>query len=89
MLATISQYLSAACRALLLGLIRTYRYLLSPWIGHQCRHFPSCSLYAMEAIETLGPARGSWLTFKRLCKCHPLHPGGYDPVPTPEQIHSS
>lgn len=66
---------------LLHGLIKAYRYLLSPWIGGQCRFSPTCSVYAEQAIELHGPWRGSWLAIKRLARCHPLCPGGEDPVP--------
>ena len=65
----------------LLALIRAYRYLLSPWIGGQCRFTPTCSVYAMQAIELYGSAHGSWLALKRLLRCHPLCAGGHDPVP--------
>ena len=68
-------------QALLLALIRAYRYILSPWIGQQCRFTPTCSVYAMQAIEAYGAARGSWLALKRLLRCHPLCRGGHDPVP--------
>lgn len=68
-------------QALLLALIRAYRYVLSPWIGQQCRFTPTCSVYAMQAIEAYGPARGSWLAMRRLLRCHPLCRGGHDPVP--------
>ena len=68
-------------QGLLLALIRAYRYILSPWIGQQCRFTPTCSVYAMQAIEVYGPARGSWLAVKRLLRCHPLCRGGHDPVP--------
>lgn len=68
-------------RALLLALVRAYRYLLSPWIGQHCRFHPSCSVYAIQALEQHGAARGSWLTLQRLSRCHPFHPGGEDPVP--------
>jgi putative membrane protein insertion efficiency factor len=68
-------------QTLALGLIRAYRYLLSPWFGNQCRFYPSCSVYAEEAIQRHGILRGSWLTVARLSKCHPWHRGGLDPVP--------
>ncbi len=73
--------LSRSISRLMTGAIKAYRYLLSPWIGQQCRHHPSCSIYALEALERFGPARGGWLALKRVGRCHPLHPGGYDPVP--------
>lgn len=62
--------------------IRVYQIVLSPFIGNQCRFHPSCSQYAMEAIDTHGVLRGSWLGAKRLGRCHPFHPGGFDPVPS-------
>lgn len=66
---------------LLLMLLAVYRYTLSPLLGRNCRFFPSCSEYATDAIARHGSIEGSWLTFKRVCRCHPLHAGGYDPVP--------
>lgn len=68
-------------KALLLGALRLYQLTLSPWIGNQCRFYPTCSEYARQAVETHGSLRGSALAAKRLCKCHPWHPGGFDPVP--------
>ena len=68
-------------RHFLTSLIRVYQYLLSPWIGNQCRFHPTCSEYARQAISHHGSLRGSWLAATRLCKCHPWHPGGLDPVP--------
>ena len=65
----------------LLAFIRAYRLLLSPWWGTQCRFTPSCSHFAEEAVERYGPAEGSWLAARRICRCHPWHAGGYDPVP--------
>jgi putative membrane protein insertion efficiency factor len=62
-------------------LIRAYRYGFSPMLGMHCRFHPSCSAYALEALGRHGAARGAWLTFKRLVRCHPWHPGGHDPVP--------
>ncbi|MGY6215178.1 membrane protein insertion efficiency factor YidD [Methylolobus aquaticus] len=68
-------------RAVLLSVIRTYRFLLSPWVGNHCRFHPTCSSYAITAIERFGALRGAYLAIRRLLKCHPLHRGGYDPVP--------
>lgn len=72
-------------RAALLGLIRFYQLLLSPFVGQHCRFYPSCSQYALEAIERHGAVRGSWLAIKRLARCHPWHAGGVDPVPDSNQ----
>ncbi|MGL1833659.1 membrane protein insertion efficiency factor YidD [Rhodocyclaceae bacterium SMB388] len=68
-------------KKLLLGLIGMYRYGISPMLGRNCRFHPTCSEYAMEAIKLHGSLRGSWLALKRVGKCHPFHPGGFDPVP--------
>ncbi len=62
-------------------LLRGYKVAISPLLGQRCRFYPSCSSYTMEAIERFGVLRGSWLGAKRIGKCHPLHPGGLDPVP--------
>lgn len=62
-------------------LIRAYQLLISPFLGQNCRFFPSCSHYALEAIEIHGSLRGTGLALTRICRCHPFHPGGYDPVP--------
>jgi len=66
---------------LLVFLIQAYRYTLSPLLGRSCRFFPSCSEYAIEALQRHGALRGTWLATKRIARCHPWHPGGYDPVP--------
>ena len=73
--------LSRGLVILLLVPIRLYRALLSPLLPPLCRFHPSCSAYAMQALETHGPVRGLWLAVRRLMRCHPFHPGGLDPVP--------
>jgi putative membrane protein insertion efficiency factor len=69
----------------LIWLLRGYKRFISPLLGQHCRFYPSCSQYAMEALQRHGHIRGSWLTLKRLGRCHPLCEGGYDPVPDPAQ----
>jgi putative membrane protein insertion efficiency factor len=66
---------------LLIGLIRVYRLVISPLFPPSCRFQPTCSQYALDAIERFGAIRGSWMAIKRILRCHPFHPGGYDPVP--------
>jgi hypothetical protein len=66
---------------LLILLLRGYKLALSPLLGPRCRFVPSCSEYAMEAIGRFGALKGGWLAVKRIGRCHPLHPGGHDPVP--------
>ena len=73
--------LSRAAKALLLGAIALYRLTLSPLVGAHCRHLPTCSDYAREAIERHGALKGIWLALGRVLRCHPYHPGGFDPVP--------
>ncbi|HLU20551.1 MAG TPA: membrane protein insertion efficiency factor YidD [Pusillimonas sp.] len=68
-------------KALLIAPIRFYRYFLSPWLGHNCRFTPTCSAYAIEAIQTHGALKGLWLAARRLARCHPWAAGGCDPVP--------
>jgi uncharacterized protein len=70
-------------RIVLKSLIRVYRYCVSPLLGPSCRYYPTCSCYAEEAIDRHGAVRGVWLTVRRLLRCHPWRPGGYDPVPPP------
>lgn len=65
----------------LITLIRLYQQIISPWLGRVCRFEPSCSRYAVACLEAHGAARGSLLSVRRLCKCHPFHPGGFDPPP--------
>lgn len=68
-------------KTLLVALLRAYQYAISPLLGRNCRFVPTCSEYAVEAVKKYGAARGGWLGLKRVCRCHPWHPGGYDPVP--------
>jgi putative membrane protein insertion efficiency factor len=69
-------------RHILLFLIKGYRLIISPALpAHTCRFAPSCSAYALEAVERYGALRGTLMAVKRILRCHPLHPGGYDPVP--------
>jgi putative membrane protein insertion efficiency factor len=68
-------------KSLLILLLRAYQYLFRPLLGRNCRFMPSCSDYAIEAVARHGALRGGWLAIKRIGRCHPWHPGGYDPVP--------
>ncbi|MDQ3383445.1 MAG: membrane protein insertion efficiency factor YidD [Actinomycetota bacterium] len=65
----------------LVWLVRGYQVLISPLLGPTCRYYPSCSAYAVEALQRFGPVRGTWLTLRRLSRCHPWSPGGVDHVP--------
>ena len=67
-------------------LVRLYQAVLGPFLGGHCRFHPSCSVYAVEAYQQHGPIRGSWLTLRRLARCHPFGGHGYDPVPPPEVV---
>ena len=69
-------------RTLLIGLVRGYRLLLSPWLGSACRFTPTCSAYALEALQVHGAAAGSYLAAARIARCHPWCDGGHDPVPS-------
>lgn len=73
--------MSRLVAAALIAAIRGYQLTLGKLLPPLCRFSPSCSRYAIEAIRRHGPGKGSWLSFRRLLKCHPLHPGGIDPVP--------
>ena len=75
-------------RAALLFLIRVYQLTLSRLLGPSCRFEPSCSRYTATCIERFGALRGSWLGIKRIGRCHPFHPGGFDPPPQAEHRHA-
>jgi uncharacterized protein len=72
---------SGVPRRIAVSAIKLYRYFLSPFFGQHCRFHPTCSVYAIEAIERHGILRGGMLALRRLGRCHPLHDGGFDPVP--------
>lgn len=74
-------------RSFVTGLIRGYRMLVSPFLGPCCRFVPSCSQYALDAIEIHGTLKGFYLAVRRILRCHPFHPGGYDPVVKPSDSH--
>jgi putative membrane protein insertion efficiency factor len=72
---------------LLIGFLKAYRLLISPLYGQVCRYHPSCSAYALGAVTEYGSVKGSWLTLRRLGRCHPWADGGYDPVPPRTDVH--
>jgi len=74
-------------RSLLVFLISCYKMVISPFLGHHCRFYPTCSSYAQQAIAEHGVFRGVWLAARRLSKCHPWHEGGADPVPPCQHPH--
>jgi len=74
---------------LLVGLLTVYRRFISPLLGQRCRFYPSCSAYALEAVQVHGALRGSWLAVRRLSRCHPFHAGGIDPVPGTDREQGS
>ncbi|XDA98858.1 membrane protein insertion efficiency factor YidD [Sulfitobacter sp. LCG007] len=63
--------------------VHAYRLVFSPWVGHNCRFQPTCSAYALEALDRHGAAKGGWLALRRILRCHPWGASGYDPVPDP------
>ncbi len=66
---------------ILILFVRAYSYAISPFLGNSCRFYPTCSSYAEQALTEHGPIKGSWLAVRRICRCHPWHAGGVDPVP--------
>ena len=68
-------------KTVLIALLRFYRYAISPMLGRNCRFHPTCSEYAIEAVQRHGALRGGWMAAQRVGRCHPFTPGGYDPVP--------
>ncbi len=72
---------------LLIGLLKAYRFAISPLYGQVCRYHPTCSAYALEAVTAHGSIKGSWLAVRRLARCHPWSPGGYDPVPGKKDVN--
>lgn len=81
LLATAARWLFGIPRLLLIAFLTLYRWLVSPMYGDTCRFYPSCSLYALTAVQRHGALRGSWLAGRRLLRCHPWNPGGVDHVP--------
>lgn len=67
--------------------VRAYRLVLSPYVGHGCRYQPTCSVYALDALERHGAVKGGWLALRRIGRCHPLGGSGYDPVPGADPDH--
>lgn len=76
-----THWINDRCRQLFIIAIKLYRWLVSPILGANCRFEPTCSCYAIAAVERFGPWYGAWLAVRRIGRCHPWHPGGYDPVP--------
>jgi putative membrane protein insertion efficiency factor len=75
----LARQLLAAPRWLLIGLVRCYQLLISPWLGPRCRYQPTCSQYFIDAVKKYGALRGSWRGIRRICRCHPWGGSGYDP----------
>ena len=73
---------------LLIGLLKAYRFAISPLYGQVCRYHPSCSAYALEAVTVHGSIKGSWLAVRRIARCNPWARGGYDPVPTKPDLNN-
>ncbi len=78
---------SAISKALMKAPVHAYRWTLKPWLGHECRYLPTCSAYALEAIDRNGAWRGFWLSASRVCRCHPWGSSGFDPAPDVSHEH--
>jgi uncharacterized protein len=78
---TVGRAVTGLLRTVLILSVRAYQIVLSPLLPASCRYYPSCSTYAIEALERHGAIHGGWLTLRRLLRCNPFRPGGYDPVP--------
>ncbi len=76
-------------RRIFIKLVKGYQYLISPILGNNCRYYPTCSAYMIEAIERFGIIKGTWMGLKRLSRCHPFHEGGIDLVPEKKSKHSN
>lgn len=81
----ITRIIKETLKRLLIGMIKLYRKFISPLKPPTCRFYPTCSSYALEAIEKFGPFKGGYLAIRRILKCHPFNVGGYDPVPNKEE----
>ena len=75
-----AEFISKIGEIFALGLLRAYKFAISPWLPTACRYVPTCSEYAMEAVERFGVATGTWMALRRVLRCHPFVKGGYDPV---------
>jgi uncharacterized protein len=75
------KFITNLFKKLLIAFVRLYQILLSPLLGRNCRHHPTCSSYTIEAISTHGPLKGGWLSIRRISRCHPWGTSGFDPVP--------
>lgn len=79
--------MSTFFRLILIGIIKLYQYTISPFLGSRCRFYPTCSNYAIEALELHGVLQGGWFAVRRIMRCHPWNPGGFDPVPQEKTKH--
>jgi putative membrane protein insertion efficiency factor len=81
LMSAVARVLRSPVKYVLIGFLYAYRLVISPLYGNVCRYWPSCSAYALQAVQMHGAAKGSWLAVRRLARCHPWASGGYDPVP--------